>query len=232
MSTEFDPSSARPPRLPKPLTAHRRALTGLSVLVLGGVGLGVTDAIPALASSLPAASSDVKPETRRPVDAPPVQSYTVPVAAGSEDATRTAEVEIVSPAWAAPVTGELRDGFGPRPVAPVAGVSRFHSGQDIGAPCGAPVLAATAGRVIQAGWGGSYGNRIVLESTGAVQTVYAHASRLLVRTGAKVRAGARIAEVGTTGASTGCHLHLEVHVKDKAVNPTRFLLQRGVKISR
>ena len=228
MSTEFDRSSARLSRLLSP--SSPRALAVLSVLVMGGVGLGVTDALPALASSLPPASTDVTPKHAAPADA--VQSYEVPLAAEPEVPQRTAEVEIVPAAWVAPTKGELRDGFGPRPVAPVAGVSRFHSGQDIGAPCGAPIRAAAAGRVTAAGWGGSYGNRIVLESKRGVQTVYAHAGRLLVRTGAKVEAGARIAEVGTTGASTGCHLHFEVHVKDEAVNPTSFMLRRGVQLSR
>lgn len=228
MSTKFDLSLARLSRLLSPRPRHPRALTVLSVLVMGGVGLGVTDAIPALANSLPPASSDVTSKGPKPDDA--VQLYKVPISVEPEDPRRTAEVEIVPAAWLAPATGELRDGFGPRPIAPVAGVSGFHSGQDIGAPCGAPIRAATAGRVIEAGWGGSYGNRVILDSKGGVQTVYAHASRLLVRPGAKVEPGARIGEVGTTGASTGCHLHFEVHVKTKAVNPTTFMLRRGVKL--
>lgn len=232
MSTQLDPL---PPRLPRSLTPRgvsRRALTVLVALVVAGVGVGVTGAIPALASSLPAALTG--PPSEGPAkerDAAPVQSYTVPAAVAHENATRTAEVQVVATrVWIDPATGELRDGYGARPIAPVAGVSRFHSGQDIGAPCGAPIRAVTAGRVTQSGWGGSYGKRIVLQSAGGLQTVYAHASRLLVRAGAKVEAGARIADVGTTGASTGCHLHFEVHVKKKAVNPTAFMRQRGVKL--
>lgn len=228
MSTEFDLSLARLARPLSPRPDHRRTLTVLSMLVMGGVGLSVTGAIPALASSLPSASSDATPKGPQALDA--VQSYKVPSSVEPEVPQRSAEVEIVPAAWVAPAIGELRDAFGPRPVAPVAGVSRFHSGQDIGAPCGAPIRAAAAGRVVEAGWSGSYGNRVILESKGGVQTVYAHASRLLVRTGAKVESDARIADVGTTGASTGCHLHYEVHVKDKAVNPTMFMLRHGVKL--
>lgn len=228
MSTKFDLAFARPPRSFGPRRRSPRAFAVLSVLIFGGVGLGAADNVPALAWSVLPASSGTAPKGPKRLDA--AQAYTVPASVESEIPQRRIEVVALPAEWIAPVTGELRDGFGPRPIAPVAGVSRFHSGEDIGAPCGAPVRAATAGRVIEAGWDGSYGNRVVLQSKAGVQTVYAHASRLLVETGTIVTPGARIADVGTSGASTGCHLHFEVHVQARAVDPAAFLLRRGVRL--
>jgi len=161
------------------------------------------------------------------------QSYTVPSSAELPPLTRSAEVTAVAPprpAWVDPVKGALRDGFGPRPAAPVAGVSGFHRGQDIGARCGATIRAASAGRVIEAGWNGNYGNWVLLQHADGVRTGYAHAERLLVKIGQRVEAGSAIAQAGSTGASSGCHLHLETRTHGKPVAPVPFMQSRHVRL--
>jgi murein DD-endopeptidase MepM/ murein hydrolase activator NlpD len=225
----IDLHALRPTRLLPRQRARRRILALLAPLVVAGIGM--TNSISALASSLPVALHDGGPAGITQPEVGPVQRHTVPASVQLPKITLRAEVEgVATPSWITPATGDLRDGFGPRPNPPVAGVSRFHRGQDIGAGCGAPVWATAPGRVLAAGWGGSYGNRVIIESAGGVETVYAHASRLLVGPSTRVKAGARIADVGNTGASTGCHLHFEVYVRGHAVDPVMFMLDRGVKL--
>jgi len=132
--------------------------------------------------------------------------------------------------WALPVAGWISDRFGPRPEKPVAGVSDFHSGTDLAAGCGRGVYAATGGTVIYAGWLGSYGNWVLIDHGNGVQTGYAHNSTVLVREGQTVAAGANISLVGTTGASSGCHLHFEVRVDGARIDPQPFMSARGVQL--
>ena len=129
--------------------------------------------------------------------------------------------------WTVPVRGDLRDPFGPRLRQPVAGVASFHRGQDIGAPCGTPIRAAAGGRVVEAGWYGSYGNWVLIEHGDGTRTGYAHDSRVLVQPGQTVRAGETIATVGSTGASSGCHVHFEMRVGDTAIDPAAFMRAQG-----
>jgi murein DD-endopeptidase MepM/ murein hydrolase activator NlpD len=95
---------------------------------------------------------------------------------------------------------------------PISGVQRPHTGLDFAAEQDAPVLAAAAGRVVYAGEYGGYGNIVVLQHTPAVLTVYAHLSAIHVQSGAWVNQSAPVAAVGSTGASTGPHLHFELRV--------------------
>lgn len=132
--------------------------------------------------------------------------------------------------WARPVSGSISSPFGPRPNAPVGGVSGFHKGTDIAAPCGQPVLAATAGTVVAAGYQGSYGNWILIDHGNGIQTGYAHSSQLLVSVGQRVAAGATIALVGTTGSSTGCHVHFETRVNGTQVDPVPFMSARSITL--
>lgn len=118
-----------------------------------------------------------------------------------------------------PVDGaRLSSGFGMR-FHPVLGYSRMHQGLDFAAPTGTPVVASASGTVVQAGWGGGYGNLVVLRHQGGMLTRYAHLSRIAVKTGQSVAQGQRIGAVGSTGLSTGPHLHYEVWVAGKPVNP-------------
>ena len=112
--------------------------------------------------------------------------------------------------------------FGPR-RAPTAGASTYHRGRDYAAPSGTPIYASAAGTVITASYNGVRGNYVVIEHGNGLQTWYQHASRLYVSAGQKVSRGQNIAAVGTTGVSTGAHLHYEVHVNGTAVDPRKYL---------
>jgi murein DD-endopeptidase MepM/ murein hydrolase activator NlpD len=136
----------------------------------------------------------------------------------------------ISQGWVSPESGRIGSPFGPRPNAPVAGVSAFHKGTDIVAACGKPVFAAAAGTVIETGYRGSYGNWILIDHGNGIQTGYAHSSRILVSVGQRVASGARIALVGATGAATGCHVHFETRVNGTAVNPVLFMSARGISL--
>lgn len=132
--------------------------------------------------------------------------------------------------WALPVSGWISDPFGPRPNKPVAGVGPFHSGTDLAAPCGRSVRAATGGTVVYAGELGSYGNWVLVDHGNGVQTGYAHNSVIRVSVGQRVSAGEVIADVGNTGASSGCHLHFEVRVNGARIDPQPFMYTRGVAL--
>ncbi|ODA89630.1 cell wall-binding protein [Leifsonia xyli subsp. xyli] len=129
--------------------------------------------------------------------------------------------------WAVPAAGPITDGFGPRPSPGGVG-STYHRGIDIGASCGAPIYAAHGGTVIYAGPNGTYGNFVLLDHGGGVQSGYAHIQNggILVGIGQSVSAGQPLARVGTTGASTGCHLHFEVSVNGEKIDGIPFMRQR------
>lgn len=115
-----------------------------------------------------------------------------------------------------PLAGKLSSPYGMRK-------GSFHWGIDITARMGAPIYAVAAGVVTSAGWGGSYGYMVQLQHKSGLSTLYAHASRLNVALGEKVSQGDIIAYVGSTGHSTGPHLHFEVKVNDSYVNPVSRL---------
>lgn len=122
------------------------------------------------------------------------------------------------PGLTAPVSGRLTSGFGLRRH-PILGFSRMHAGVDYAAPSGTPIYAASAGRVIYAGRHGGHGNYVRLSHDGRLGTGYAHMSRIAVQAGQRVRQGQVIGYVGSTGLSTGPHLHYEVYRNGGAVNP-------------
>ncbi|MEB0287533.1 M23 family metallopeptidase [Cryobacterium sp. 10S3] len=134
--------------------------------------------------------------------------------------------------WTRPAAGRITDAFGPRLVHPVAGVGDFHRGTDIGAGCDAAIYAATDGVVEAAGVLGTYGNWILIDHGNGISTGYAHIApgETLVSVGEHVVAGQVIAGVGSTGASTGCHLHFEVRIDGTAVDAVPFLALRGVNL--
>ena len=122
---------------------------------------------------------------------------------------------------ARPVPGSINSDYGYR-MHPVYGRTKLHSGIDIAIGCGTPVVAAQDGVVESASWNGSYGNILVLQHGGSLSTAYAHLQGFAV-TGGSVSKGETIGYVGTTGVSTGCHLHFEVREGGSAVDPTRYL---------
>lgn len=113
--------------------------------------------------------------------------------------------------------------FGGR-ISPISGKWEGHSGVDLGAPYGTPILASSDGVVITAGFNtGGYGNYVVIDHGGGIYTLYAHASSLNVSSGEVVAAGQHIANVGSTGWSTGPHLHFEVRVNGSCVDPAGYV---------
>ena len=112
--------------------------------------------------------------------------------------------------------------FGSR-VDPFTGKSTQHDGIDFNAPVGTPINAAAGGLVITASFHPQYGNMLEIDHGNHVVSRYAHASRLLVKSGEVVKRGQKIAEIGTTGRTTGAHLHFEVRVNDSPVNPDKYL---------
>jgi len=123
--------------------------------------------------------------------------------------------------WPLPGVYKITSRYGPR-IDPVYGGSGFHHGLDIAAALGTPVVAAADGRVAYAGWCGGYGIAVFIWHENGMETRYAHLSGTAVRQGAVVKAGDIIGYVGSTGKSTGPHLHFEVRVGGKAVNPIDF----------
>ena len=118
-------------------------------------------------------------------------------------------------AW--PLHGPITAPFGQR------GQHRHHEGIDIDGERGDEIFAAASGTVIRAGIDGSYGRMVEIDHGDGLITLYAHASRLLVQAGDHVRTGTCIAEVGGSGNARGTHLHFEVHLNDRAVDPLPFL---------
>ena len=121
-----------------------------------------------------------------------------------------------------PVTGVITSPFGWR-RSPFGRSPEFHQGLDIGANMGTPVTAAASGTIISAGWYGGYGNYILIDHGGGMSTGYGHLSRIYVANGQQVQRGQAIGAVGSTGASTGPHLHFEVRISGKPVDPTGYL---------
>ena len=104
-------------------------------------------------------------------------------------------------------------------IHPIYGTRKFHAGEDIPAPGGTPIVAAASGTVTTAGWVSGYGNYTVINHGGGVMTAYGHQSAIQVSVGQTVSAGEQIGLVGTTGNSTGNHLHFEVYINGSTVNP-------------
>ncbi len=125
-------------------------------------------------------------------------------------------------AWLTPVDGRVSSPYGMRQLSDEAH-ARMHKGMDFAAPAGTPIHAARDGVVEFAGTRGGYGNTVVVDHGDGTKSLYAHASALLVEKGERVRKGAEIAQVGSTGRSTGPHLHFEVRRDGEPVDPASLL---------
>jgi murein DD-endopeptidase MepM/ murein hydrolase activator NlpD len=125
-------------------------------------------------------------------------------------------------AWPAPSYTRISDDYGDR-MHPTLGINRFHNGVDMAAPGGSPILAAYNGTVVAAAYNASMGNYIMIDHGDNLFTIYMHASALYVSKGAEVVKGQKIAAVGTTGRSTGNHLHFSVRLNGNYVNPWGYL---------
>ncbi len=149
------------------------------------------------------------------------------VAAAEAENAKAAREEALRAARASgkmvlPSLGPITSHFGSR-FHPVLGYSRFHAGTDFGAAHGSPIRAAESGVVIMSGWYGGYGNTVIIDHGGGLTTLYGHASRLDVYEGDTVKKGDTIAAIGTTGLSTGPHLHFEVRRGGEPVEPLDFM---------
>ena len=123
-----------------------------------------------------------------------------------------------------PVDGKLEGGFGGRRN-PFGGPGyEFHSGQDIEADMGTPVVAGARGLVSFVGWQNGYGQLVIVDHGGGLSTRYGHLSHIDVDAGQQVARGQLLGKVGSTGRSTGPHLHYEVRINDQAVNPLQYLI--------
>ncbi len=115
---------------------------------------------------------------------------------------------------------------------PILGYSKMHTGIDFGAPTGTPVSSAGDGVVVKAGWNGAYGNYVEIKHNGQYSTAYAHLSKIQVKAGQKVRQRQRIGSVGSTGRSTGAHLHYEVISGGKKINPLSVKQLPAIRLSK
>jgi len=127
--------------------------------------------------------------------------------------------------------GKMTSGYSIRRFHPVSKRYKAHTGIDYGAPRGTPIMATANGRVAFAGWKGGYGKLIIVKHPNGYQTYYGHCSRLLKKRGQLVEQGQVIARVGKTGVATGPHVHYEVRVAGKPINPNRVKKSRGKPLS-
>jgi murein DD-endopeptidase MepM/ murein hydrolase activator NlpD len=136
--------------------------------------------------------------------------------------------------WIRPVGAAVSSPYGPREIIcnPEGCSSAFHDGVDFGAACETPVTAVSAGRVVFVGSAGSYGNRVIVDHGGGIESIYGHLQddSYLVTVGDLIETGTVVGLVGATGVVTGCHLDLKIRVDGKFTSPVPFLLERGVSL--
>ena len=121
-----------------------------------------------------------------------------------------------------PVEGRISSRFGMRKLS-FERRARMHSGIDFAAPKGTPIVAASSGQVVFVGWRGAYGKVVEVDHGQGVSTLYAHMDRYTVKNRQKVQAGAPLGQVGNTGRSTGPHLHFELRIDHKPLDPLQFV---------
>jgi hypothetical protein len=129
-----------------------------------------------------------------------------------------------------PVGGRVTSGFGTR-MHPLLGLARFHRGIDLAAAAGTPIRAAADGRVVRAGWHGGYGRQVALAHGDGLATSYGHMSRILARAGDTVRRGQVIGLVGSSGLSTGPHVHFEASRNGRPIDPRSARIDAPVAMS-
>jgi murein DD-endopeptidase MepM/ murein hydrolase activator NlpD len=127
-----------------------------------------------------------------------------------------------------PTQGWLTSAFASMRIHPILHIARPHEGIDVTAPMGSPIEAPAAGVVIETGWESGYGNTVSIDHGYGIVTKFAHTSKILVHEGQRVSRGQRIALVGNSGLATGPHLHYEVHVNGRPVDPLKYVLPEHV----
>jgi len=139
-------------------------------------------------------------------------------------------IPVSNAGWTRPSGGYVSDWYGPRQSVwtGYGWSSSYHRGIDLAARCGNEIYASSGGQVVYAGWNGGYGNYIQIDHGGGIHTGYAHQSQFAVGWGDWVGPGQVIGYIGTTGSSTGCHLHFEVREWGSQIDPASFMADRGV----
>lgn len=214
------------------LQAQLARLDAIGERVMSAAGLRVGDVPKA-----PPGRGGAEPSQSRPLSMGEISTNVASLSQGMEqrgDQLGLIESELMMRTVMArllPTAQPLEDGamgsrFGHR-IDPFNGRAAVHEGIDFNAPPGTPIVAAGSGMVVFAGWHPGYGNQVDVDHGKGLVTRYAHASRLLVREGDIVRQGQRIAEVGSTGRSTGPHLHFEVRINDEPQDPLNYLRAGG-----
>ena len=165
----------------------------------------------------PKLASTPKPEPKKAVKTPEPQKT-----ASKPERRQSGEVAVRRTGFRWPVMGRINSPFGWR-THPVTRRRDFHTGIDIKAARNDPIKAAGSGHVVYSGWMGGYGKVLVIEHSNGQSTLYAHCSTLLAGKGASVSSGQLVAKIGTTGRSTGPHLHFEVRNGNSPVNPIKYL---------
>ena len=128
--------------------------------------------------------------------------------------------------WPAPGYTTITSPFGMR-LHPIFKVYRLHTGTDIATPTGAPIVAANSGVVIKSMYTNGYGNMVMISHGGGVSTVYAHGSEIIAKTGQLVERGEVIMKAGSTGWSTGPHLHFEIRINGQYVDPLPYITRQS-----
>lgn len=154
--------------------------------------------------------------------APQQSNYKVGQTPANLNTTPSTDTLATTPSlW--PASGRITSGFGWR-TPPLEGGSELHQGIDIAVETNTPVVATADGEVVKSGWAGGYGNLVQINHGNGIETLYGHNSQLAVSVGQKVKKGQVISYVGSTGISTGPHVHYEVRINGTAVNPMKFLV--------
>jgi murein DD-endopeptidase MepM/ murein hydrolase activator NlpD len=203
-----------------PKTRQRLLIVVLGVeLIVVALGFsGLTDS--AVESPLPLGNTSVDTAI---TNASPATDLSVVNFADASDSLAHEIERMASAPSIMPVAGPLSSQFALRRYHPILQVFRPHSGVDVSARMGAPIVAAAAGTVMEVVREQGYGLLVRVDHGRSIETIYAHLSRALVRPGEHVSRGQIIANVGSSGLTTGPHLHFEIRVAGKAVDPREFL---------
>lgn len=203
--------------------SHTLQIIGLALLAAGIAAPAPGQPAAPPAPRPGAAAAEPEPGRAAVIVEPAPDSSAVRIARAANAEGRPVSVEALRPPQAVAIASRgrgkgLTSGFGYR-VHPILGGVRFHAGIDIARPAGTRVIASSDGRVVQAGWASGYGLLVTIDHGRGLQTRYAHLSSLGVAPGQQVRRGDVLGSVGSTGRSTGPHLHYELRLNGQPVSP-------------
>jgi murein DD-endopeptidase MepM/ murein hydrolase activator NlpD len=197
-----------------------RLLAGLSTDSAHGDSSGPTLAIGRVSEMTVSTSSDIDGMIKRANSL--AASFAEVSGTLAHNSERMARIPSIMP-----TAGWLSSNFSLSRFHPILHYARPHEGIDVSAPMGAPIVAPAGGVVQRVTWETGYGNVLEIDHGDGIVTKYAHCSKIVVRPGQKVRRGQIIANVGSTGLSTGPHVHYEIHVNGKVVDPLTYVLPEG-----